>query len=179
MVLATLCPFLRANAQKAPNTLNLHIGDKMPDVQIYNILNSHHKIAKISDYKGKLLIIDFWGAWCSSCIEGFPKLDSLQKEFSGKIQVLLVNPKKEGDTERGVKIVINRMRAWSQRPFILPVVLQDTTISRNFEFHSIPHCVWISSTGTIIGITDKGDVTSQNIARIIAGKQINMPIKIH
>jgi thiol-disulfide isomerase/thioredoxin len=174
VVLAMLCLNFRALAQNSPGATNLKIGDKMPDVQITNIMNTRLKTAHISQFKGKLILIDFWSTWCSACIDGFYELDSLQRIFPDKIQILLVNPKKEGDSEKGVKIVLNRMKEWSARPFKLPIVLQDTAITNNFQFHSLPHCIWIGPDGKVIGITGKEEVNLQNIKKGIAGEKIEL-----
>jgi thiol-disulfide isomerase/thioredoxin len=179
IVLALLCLNFYASAQSNTPAKNLQTGDKMPPTQVVNILNYNKKNVNLSDYKGKLILLDFWSTWCSSCIDGFPELDSLQRQFPDKLQVFLVNSKKEGDTERGVKIVISRMNAWSGQPFKLPVVLRDTAITRNFVFHSLPHCVWINQDGTIIAITEKDQVTRENIAKVIAGKPVNLKPKSH
>lgn len=175
MVLAMLCLNFSSYSQGQPTSIKpLAIGDNMPDVEITNILNSTHKTAKIGDYKGKLIILDFWSTWCSSCIDGFPHLDSLQRQFPGDLKIFLVNSKKEGDTERGVNMVISRMYAWSDRSFNLAVVLKDTSITQYFTFQSLPHCVWIGPDGTIIGITDKKEITAESIKKIIAGKPYHL-----
>lgn len=173
-----LCLNLSSQAKTiTPPTKPLTIGDYMPDVAITHILNSSYKKAKVSDYKGKLILIDFWSTWCSSCIAGFPHLDSLQREFAGRIQVLLVNAKKEGDTERGVKIVLDRMKSWSDRPFKLPVILQDTALTRYFTFRTIPHCIWIGPDGRIIAITGKEEVTAANITKALGSRPLALPVK--
>jgi thiol-disulfide isomerase/thioredoxin len=177
IVMAMLWLNFSSYAQTTASIKPLTVGDYMPDVAITHILNSPYKKAKISDHKGKLILIDFWSTWCSSCITGFPHLDSLQREFGGRIQVLLVNAKKEGDTERGVKIVIDRMKSWSDRPFKLPVVFQDTAISRYFTFRTIPHYIWISPNGRIIAITGKEEVTAANINKALGDGRFTLPVK--
>jgi len=179
MVLAVLCLFQRAFAQDKAHSIYLKVGDKMPDVAIVNIINAHYKTAKVSDYKGKLILLDFWSTWCSACIDGFSELDSLQRQYSNKIQVFLVNPLREHDTEKGVKIVLNRMNDWTAKPFKLPIVFKDTSITANFNFHSLPHCIWIGPDGTVIGITGKEEVTRQNIEKGIAGEHIEALQKTH
>jgi len=84
----------------------------MPDILITNIINSPYKSAKLSDYKGKLVLIDFWAVWCQMCIASFPEMDSLQRVFHGKLQVFLVNSIREGDREKQVKMVIDRVNSW-------------------------------------------------------------------
>ena len=39
------------------------------------------KTVKLSDYKGKIVIIDFWATWCPPCRKGIPDLIELKKEF--------------------------------------------------------------------------------------------------
>jgi thiol-disulfide isomerase/thioredoxin len=176
--LGLLCLFFRASGQEKTAFSGLKTGDKMPDVLITNIQNSRMKSAKISDYKGKLIILDFWSTWCSACIESFPEMDSLQRKFAGDLQVFLVDAKREGDTERGVRMVVNRANEWSAKSFKVPVVFPDTALTSHFVFHSLPHCVWIGKDGTIIGITDKAEVTAENIAKIIAGQPVKLTPKI-
>src|SRR4030095_3711488 len=76
----------------------LSVGDKMPDVA-FTIFNYSSPTAKLSDFMGKMVILDFWATWCSSCIKRFPFMDSIQAEFNGKIQVILVNGKTTRDNE--------------------------------------------------------------------------------
>lgn len=166
------CCQARTSDGKDVRASYLKVGDKMPDVVITNIINAHYKTTKISDYKGKLILLDFWSTWCSACIEGFSELDSLQRRYTGKIQVFLVNPQREHDTEKGVKIVLNRMNEWSSRPFKLPIVFKDTSVTKNFSFHSLPHCIWIGPDGTVVGITGKEEVTARNIEKALAGEHI-------
>jgi thiol-disulfide isomerase/thioredoxin len=173
-LLGMLCLFFQAKSQTKPTNKYLEVGDKMPDVQIINIMNSKFKTAKISDFKGKLVILDFWNSFCAGCIACFPKLDSLQRQFKGKLQVLLVNPASDHETERSMKIVIDRMNSWSDQPFKLPIVFKDTALYKNFEFYGVPYQVWIGPDGNIIAIPDKTGLTSENIENILAGKKVTL-----
>ena len=177
-LLGLLCLFFEARSQTKSINKSLEIGDKMPDVQISNIMNWKSKTAKISDFKGKLIILDFWNSFCAGCIAGFPKLDSLQRQFKGRLQVFLVNPANSHETERSMKIVIDRMNSWSDRRFTLPIVFRDTSLSQNFKYYGVPYGVWIGPDGNIVAIPDKSELTPENIAKVLAGEKVTLKHRI-
>jgi cytochrome c biogenesis protein CcmG/thiol:disulfide interchange protein DsbE len=55
------------------------------------------KEVKLSDFKGKVRIVDFWATWCPPCREEIPDFISLQKEFKGKgLEIIGVSVDREG-----------------------------------------------------------------------------------
>ena len=68
----------------------IQIGETCPNVELSQIINFKTNHANISDFSGRLLILDFWATWCAPCVSMIPVTDSLQKEFEGKIQILPV-----------------------------------------------------------------------------------------
>ena len=54
----------------------------------FSLKNTDGKSVKLSDFKGKIVILDFWATWCPPCRKGIPDLISLQKEYNGKVQVV-------------------------------------------------------------------------------------------
>ena len=88
LTLMTVLTASRVQGQETKQAGGITIGQQVPDVLIKTILNYNTTdgpatSAKVSDFRGKLLIIDFWATWCTSCIYKFPELDQLQDEFAG------------------------------------------------------------------------------------------------
>ncbi|MCC8407734.1 TlpA family protein disulfide reductase [Mucilaginibacter sp. UR6-1] len=173
-LLGVLCLFFQARSHAQNTPKYLKPGDKMPDLEITNIINWKHKSARISDFKGKVIILDFWNTFCSGCIAGFPHLDSLQRQFGNKLQVILVNPASNQETMRRMNILLDRMNSWSDQKFILPIAFRDSTIYPNFEFYGVPFGVWIDPDGSIVGFPQKSEITAANIAALLAGKKIDI-----
>jgi cytochrome c biogenesis protein CcmG/thiol:disulfide interchange protein DsbE len=47
---------------------------------------------RLADYKGKVVLVDFWASWCPPCKTSFPALDALYREYQAKgLEVLAVN----------------------------------------------------------------------------------------
>ena len=58
---------------------NLKIGDKYAD---FSEQNTNGKNIKLSDFKGKVVLLDFWGSWCGPCREGNPELVKIYNQFN-------------------------------------------------------------------------------------------------
>ena len=78
--------------EEIPKYTPLKVGDCVPDYKLINLINYSSKTANLSDLKGKLVILDFWNSHCISCIESWPNLLRLQKEFDESLQIILINP---------------------------------------------------------------------------------------
>ena len=59
---------------------------KAPD---FDLATTTGDRVKLSDYKGKILLIDFWGSWCPPCRKMIPTLSSFVNKCSAKGVVLI------------------------------------------------------------------------------------------
>ena len=161
IVMAVLCFFFRVSAQSAITKTPLKVGDTIPDIVVDNVLNFKSKTVRVSDYKDKLLILDFWATYCGPCLEHLPVIYSIQKKLSDKVFFLPVNSGFKTDTrEKLVKFFKDRKKA-----FDLPTVVQDSVLYRLFQLHGLGVYVWIKN-GVIKQITDGEDVTEAMILKV-------------
>jgi thiol-disulfide isomerase/thioredoxin len=64
----------------------LAVGKVAPEIEGED---SDGKRFKLSDYRGKVVVLDFWGHWCPDCRGVYPRQRELVKRFEGKPFVLL------------------------------------------------------------------------------------------
>ncbi len=140
----------------------LSIGDKVPDVTVRNVIRHSADEINLADYKGKLLILDFWATWCSPCIAMMPKSDSLQKAFADQIQILPVTYQSEKDVQRLLA------KASKMKNVTLPFATGDTTLTKLFPHKELPHYVWIDRAGTVVAITGHHEVNAVTIKKVLA-----------
>ncbi|WP_102225582.1 TlpA family protein disulfide reductase [Acidimangrovimonas sediminis] len=74
---------LRAGDMKK---LSLHADPKpVPDIAFQDADGKPHKL---SEYRGKLVLVNFWATWCAPCRVEMPTLDKLQAEMGDRLTVL-------------------------------------------------------------------------------------------
>lgn len=183
IVLALLCLNFRLQAQenKAVDVTlkGIQIGQKVPDITItnlHNYKNASGKLAttaKLSDFKGKLVILDFWATWCSPCVAMIPKMDSLQKAFGDKIQFLSVTYQ----TEKEVLPFLEKFEKHQGKHYDLPLVTGSKQLHQLFPHTTLPHYVWIDGSSVVRGITGSAELTTINIEKIIDGSGLGMAKK--
>ena len=62
------------------------------------------KDVSLSDFKGKWVILDFWGSWCPWCIKGFPELKEAYSTYGDKLVILGIDCREsETDWRAGVE----------------------------------------------------------------------------
>jgi thiol-disulfide isomerase/thioredoxin len=147
------------------------VGQKCPDVKINNIINYHTSSSSIAAYQGKLIILDFMATGCISCIEALPKLDSLQKEFAGQLQVFIVTYEK-----------MERVKHFLEKTMIgkkinLPFVTDDSLLKSYFPHEFISHVVWLDKESIVKAITGTQYLKEKNIEAILSGAVIDWPVK--
>ncbi len=173
--MAVLCLNFSAYAQQKPSPSKYQIGYKIPDIQFYNILNHNSNKAKLSDFRNKAILLDFWATWCGSCIKSFPKMDSLQQQFSKHLQVILIAGSSL-DNQQKIQNFLEKFKM--EHPnFSLPMALANPGTKALFQSGVLPHYVWIGHDRKIKAITSADEVTQANLERLVAGLPLQLPIK--
>lgn len=154
----------------------LALGDTVPNLEL-EMANYKSSKARLADFKGKLLLLDFWATWCTACIGHFPELEALQTKFGPKMQVLLVNTKSTGDDKTKTTHFFETKFGPSRKKYTLPSVVADTVLDVLFKHRSIPHYVWLNEKGKVLAITDSKYINGENIAKALNSESLNLPVK--
>jgi thiol-disulfide isomerase/thioredoxin len=73
-------------------------GGPTPPLALRDLAGKEHKLA---DYKGKVVILNFWATWCDPCRDEMPAMQRLQDKLAGKPFVILAVDYGEGPPRIG------------------------------------------------------------------------------
>jgi thiol-disulfide isomerase/thioredoxin len=173
---AVLLLYLPSFAQK--ESKRLKIGDTVPDLVLNNIINYKSNAAKLSDFKGKAIILDFWNKNCGSCISAMPEMQELQAQFKDDLVVLLVNDQ-INETRENLEFLFEKSNIVKNTA--LPMVLSNSIFgnkSELFPHWGVPFHVWIDKDRIVRATTGGESATSENVRELIAGRNPKVQIRI-
>ena len=104
---------------------------------------------RLSDYRGKVVLVNFWGTWCEPCKEETPALQqSYQKLRDQGLVIIGVDLRsQEGDGAEGV----DNVRSFTERYGVTSPIALDVKgeVARAFQIYPIPTSYFIDPNGTI------------------------------
>ena len=74
------------------NIKNIVINKELKTYNNLAFLDSNQEIVKLNNYKGKLVLLNFWAIWCAPCKKEMPSLDSLKSnKVLDNIEIFPIN----------------------------------------------------------------------------------------
>lgn len=114
--------------------------------------------------KGKHYILDFWSTGCLSCIASFPKMDSLQSQYSENLKIFLVGlEEKKRNVSAFYKVYQKRFNLEISSVF-------DSITFEKFVPHGVPHIIWVNDQGIVAAITGSTEVNDGNIEKFLKNR---------
>ena len=148
----------------------LKIGETLPE-KVWStplqLVNHPQKTITLNQDKDKLILLDFWATWCSSCLVNFSKMEEFQKQFGDKIKILAVTDQS--------RVVLEKFFASTngKRYDKTISVADDKMFHQLFPHKGVPYIVWIKD-GKLLNTTDAEQVTATVISEIIENKQSSL-----
>ncbi|WP_285055488.1 TlpA family protein disulfide reductase [Pedobacter ginsengisoli] len=164
---------LNTNAQKNESIYSnrLYVGDKvdLESIEFNNVRNYPGGKMKLSDFKGKFIILDFWTKGCSVCIASFPKMEELQNKFKHDIQVLLIT---KNSKEEILPLLKNSPNVKNTK---LPIIIGDQILTKRLFPHGpVPYHVWLGRDGKVLATISMGETNVENLTKLTSGGSLNL-----
>ena len=123
------------------------------------------KTISLTDYRGKVVLLDFWATWCTGCRMEIPWFSGFQKAYAAQGFVVIGVAMDEGGWS-----VVTPFLAETHIPY--PILLGDDPTAQGFEIQSLPDTFLIDRRGRVAaaykaGLVDKNDIEA-NIKALLS-----------
>ena len=144
--------------------LTLKPGDQFPAIPIDNIINSPSTSININQQKDKkFYVLNFWGTWCAPCLPEMDVLSKLQKDNSGKLQVIALSDDPTAKLRNYLKTKPTTM--W---------LATDTTwlLYSLFNFSSVSHSAILNANKEVVALVKTHSITQGLLDSLYKGEKI-------
>jgi peroxiredoxin len=140
-------------------------GDKAPDFDLVGLDGKNHSL---SDYRGKWVVVNFWGTFCPPCVREMPLIQAQYEKWypTGKVEMLAVNLDEPLVTVQSFIDDHVAEHAEEGAP-VFPVLLDKDIVRKQFGVTSYPTTFFIDPEGVIKHIA---------IGEMVLGKDPNRDI---
>jgi peroxiredoxin len=117
---------------------------RLPPPADFVLTDLNGRQVRLSDFRGKVVFLNFWTTWCPQCRVELPALDKLNRRFGDRAFVMLAVSL--GEPKGKVSQFVKRRKLGFR-------VLLDTDgrVGRRFGIHSIPTSFIIDPSGAMVG----------------------------
>jgi peroxiredoxin len=150
---------LATELQELASTLGL--GD-IPELQGLTV--DGNKI-NLADYRGKVVLLDFWATWCPPCMAELPNLKKTYETYHAKgFEIIGVS----GDRGRKplVETIANEGMTWPN----LFDREQENSLLQAFKIRAFPTIYLLDQEGKIVGMDLRGEELAREVARLLGEK---------
>jgi len=113
--------------------------DAAPDFQLETL---DGRKVRLSDYKGKVVLLNFWATWCASCAQEMPRLVELYDKYRNRgIEILAISTDEKTDHPKVARYVKQRNLNFT--------VLFDNGMEKSYGIDGLPTSVVVDKQGVI------------------------------
>ncbi len=125
------------SVKQFPIKIGLHAPDfTFPDI--------HEKMTSLSDYRGKVVLVNIWATWCPPCVDEMPSMEKLYQKLKGeKFEILAVSV-----DSSGLRVVTPFVKT---HQLTFPVLIDSAgTIGTAYGTTGIPESFIVNKEGILI-----------------------------
>lgn len=123
------------------------------------------KPVKLSDFRGKYLLLDFWASWCGPCRGENPNVVKAYNQYKDKnFTILSVSLDNENGKEAWLKAIATDNMTWNH---VSDLKYWYNAVAVQYGIHSIPDNFLIGPDGKILARGLRGDALAQKLSELL------------
>ncbi|MFG0274057.1 MAG: peroxiredoxin family protein [Phycisphaerales bacterium] len=138
---ATIVATPAAALQNGPNAGLIEVGKKAP---AWTLPDADGDMHSLEQYRGKVVVMDFWATWCGPCKMAMPGLQNLHEEFKDRGVVILgINTWERDGNQKAIDYM-------DEHEYTYGLMLDGDKVAEAYGVRGIPTFYVIGVDGTVI-----------------------------
>jgi peroxiredoxin len=154
---------LKAQEESEKLQASLKDGAKFPDFEEKDLAG---KPLSIANYKGKVVLVDFWATWCGPCVKELPNVQKAYEKHHAK-GFEIIGISLDQDKDKLTKFIADKKMPWQQ---YFDGEGWGNKLAVKYGIHSIPATYLLDGEGKIIGKNLRGEELEAAVAKALPGK---------
>lgn len=150
---------VRVNQEK---TERMRAGNPAP---LFALPDVSGKVHQLTDFQGKVTVLDFWASWCGPCRKSIPGMKKLYEAYGKDGRVNFVNISIDAKKEDWLKALNEEQMPWLQ----LQAPDGGKEIMEDYQFGGIPFVVVLDAEGKIYKKNVRGEAIEEAIKELLSG----------
>ena len=138
------------------------VGDVAPEFAVKTLAGSE---VRLSELKGKIVLLDFWATWCAPCVAEIPHVKEIAEAHAGDSRFVLLGMNEDEETDR-LKYFTEQVKiTWPQG-----LLGGDLEVAKRYGATAIPATVLIGVDGKVIARDLRGEALKKAVAEALGAK---------
>ncbi|TXH23267.1 MAG: AhpC/TSA family protein [Chitinophagaceae bacterium] len=151
-----------AFAKRIESAKIIQIGKVAPDFTQNDV---NDKPVKLSDFRGKYVLIDFWASWCGPCRAENPNVVEAFNKFKDKnFTILGVSLDRPDAKDKWLAAIEKDNLTWTQ---VSDLKFWENEVARQYGINAIPQNYLIDPNGVIVAENLRGEKLQEKLAEIL------------
>ena len=131
---------------------------------LFSLPSVNNEIINLSDFKGKVVLIDFWASWCGPCRRENPNLVKLYKKFRKK-DFTILSVSLDNNADAWKKAINKDGLLWPNH--VSDLLGWESPLTKIYKFNEIPYTVLVNKEGKIIAKNLRGKQLENKLSEIL------------
>ncbi len=138
-----------------------HPGEVVPDLAFAAFSG---ETVKLSEFRGRYVLLDFWATWCGPCVADLPAVRKLQDTYGASNRLAILGLNLDDDTEKARQFVRDRRLPWTQGSL---GGLTDNPLLARYAVSSVPAYFLIGPDGELIQSGQSAEEVAEVLRRLL------------
>ena len=157
----TLAAFQNQVEMEKVGTTSIAVGQPAPDIVL---ANPEGKVYKLSDLKGKVVLLDFWASWCGPCRRANPSVVAAYNRYKSK-GFAVFNVSLDKDRQKWVDAIKQDGLDWEYH--VSDLKFWSSQAAALYKVQAIPQQFLIDKSGKIAAISQAGVSLEKEMEKLL------------